>query len=126
MSTDRPVLLTAQHVSWEASHRILDACGELEVRTVEPLAGDPLPSHEDVAPETSVLHWHGDVFDLPCGAEQLASSVMTEHQAFRLGNAWGVLFHAEADVALVEALPAEPQLRARSTLGFEAFAATLD
>jgi GMP synthase (glutamine-hydrolysing) len=49
MSTDRPVLLAIQHVSWEAPHRILDACGGLEVRTVEPLAGDPLPSHAEVA-----------------------------------------------------------------------------
>jgi hypothetical protein len=34
----------------------------------------------------------------------------TQHQAFRAGNAWGVLFHAEAD------------LIARSTPGFNAFA----
>ena len=32
------------------------------------------------------LHWHGDVFDLPAGATQLASSKMTECQAFRFGN----------------------------------------
>lgn len=49
MSTDRPVLLTIQHVSWEAPHRILEACAGLEVRTVEPLAGDSLPSHAEVS-----------------------------------------------------------------------------
>lgn len=229
---DRPTLLAIQHVPWETPHRILDACGALAVHTVKPLAGQPLPAHEEVAgavvmggpmnvdevdrfpglaaerewlaeavrrelpvlgiclgaqllaralgvevrpgerkeigfapvevgdpddpilgglaPGTDVLHWHGDVFDLPGGAQPLASSALTEHQAFRLGNAWGVLFHPEADLALVEAwlgvpemideavevlgndgaaaLPAqaeevEPALVERTTPGFQAFAA---
>jgi len=102
-----------------------------------------------LAPSTDVLHWHGDVFDLPAGAELLASSELTENQAFRVGNAWGMLFHPEADLALVEAwmavpemldealealgdggtaeIPAqaaeaEPALVERTTPGFEAFA----
>jgi GMP synthase (glutamine-hydrolysing) len=231
MSTDRPVLLAIQHVSWESPHRILDACAGFEVRAVEPLVGDSLPSHAEVsgalvmggpmnveeverypglvaerdwlaeavrwqmpvlgiclgaqllaralgvevrpgegaeigfapveihdaadpilgalAPRTTVLHWHGDVFDLPDGAVRLASSAKTELQAFRHGNAWGVLFHPEADASLVDAWlaepemveearnalgpdapgelqrqasAAEPQLTARSTQGFQAFA----
>jgi GMP synthase-like glutamine amidotransferase len=36
-----------------------------------------------LAPRTTVLHWHGDVFDLPDGAKRLASSARTELQAFR-------------------------------------------
>jgi GMP synthase (glutamine-hydrolysing) len=63
-----------------------------------------------LAPSTDVLHWHGDVFDLPDGAEPLASSALTEHQAFRAANAWGVLFHPEADFALVEAWLAVPEM----------------
>ena len=63
-----------------------------------------------LAPSTEVLHWHGDVFDLPAGAQPLASSARTEHQAFRAGNAWGVLFHPEADFALVEAWMAVPEM----------------
>lgn len=193
MSADeRPTLLAIQHVPWEGPHRILDACGALRVHTVKPLAGQPLPPHEDVAgavvmggpmnvdeverfpglaaerewlaeavrrelpvlgiclgaqllaralgaevragegpeigfapvavsdpadpvlgslaPSTEVLHWHGDVFDLPDGAQPLASSERTEHQAFRLGNAWGALFHPEADLALVEAWLAVPEM----------------
>ena len=51
-----------------------------------------------LAPECEVLHWHGDVFELPAGATRLASSELTENQAFRVGNAWGVLFHPEADL----------------------------
>jgi GMP synthase (glutamine-hydrolysing) len=231
VSKDRPTLLAIQHVPWEGPHRILDACGALRVHTVKPLAGQELPTHEEVAgavvmggpmnvdeverfpalaaerewlaeavrrglpllgiclgaqllaralgaevragegpeigfapveisdpadpvlgglaPSTDVLHWHGDVFELPEGAQPLASSERTEHQAFRLGNAWGALFHPEADFALVEAwlavpemideavaalgndgahgLPelaaaAEPVLIERTTPGFEAFA----
>jgi GMP synthase (glutamine-hydrolysing) len=232
MSADeRPTLLAIQHVPWETPHRILDACAALHVHTIRPLAGQPLPGHEEVAgavvmggpmnadqfdrfpalaaerewlaeaaglgmpvlgiclgaqllaralgaevrpaegkeigfapvevadaqdpvlgglaPSTEVLHWHGDVFDLPAGAELLASSELTENQAFRVGNAWGVLFHPEADLALVEAwmavpemldealealgdrgtaeIPAqaaavEPPLVERTTRGFEAFA----
>jgi GMP synthase (glutamine-hydrolysing) len=49
------------------------------------------------------LHWHGDVFDLPPGAEPLAFSAMTELQAFRYGaRAWGLLFHLEVTRAMVE------------------------
>jgi GMP synthase (glutamine-hydrolysing) len=229
---DRPTLLAIQHVPWETPHRILDACGGLDVHTVKPLAGQPLPDHDEVAgavvmggpmgvdetdrhpelaverewlaeavrrdmpvlgiclgaqllaralgaevrpgegpeigwapveildlgdpilgalaPSTTVLHWHGEVFDLPGGAKPLARSARTEHQAFRQGNAWGVLFHPEADFALLEAwlavpemiqeaskalgdkgahaLPAEaeavePELIERTTPGLDAFAA---
>jgi GMP synthase (glutamine-hydrolysing) len=204
MSADRPTLLAIQHVSWETPHRILDACGSLEVRRLEALAGDPLPDHAEVsgavvmggpmnveeverypglaaerewlaeaarigmpvlgiclgaqllaralgaevrpgerpevgfapievhdpddpivgplAPRTTVLHWHGDVFDLPAGGEPLASSAQTEHQAFRRGNAWGLLFHPEADSALLEQWLAEPQMLSEATeaLGPEA------
>jgi GMP synthase (glutamine-hydrolysing) len=189
---ERPTLLAIQHVPWEGPHRILDACSALRVKTVKPLAGHPLPPHDEIAgavvmggpmnvdeverfpalaaerewlaeavargmpvlgiclgaqllaralgaevragegpeigfapvevtdpndpllgglaPSTEVLHWHGDVFDLPEGAEHLASSEQTECQAFRSGNAWGVLFHPEADFALVEAWLAVPEM----------------
>src|SRR6186997_527641 len=50
MSLDeRPILLAIQHVPWEGPHRILDACGELDVHTVKPLTGQPLPDHDEVA-----------------------------------------------------------------------------
>ncbi len=193
MSLDeRPTLLAIQHVPWEGPHRILDACGDLRVWTVKPLAGHPLPAHEEVAgavvmggpmnvdeverfpglvaerewlaaavergmpvlgiclgaqllaralgaevrpggapeigfapvevadpddpllgalaPRAEVLHWHGDIFDLPDGATHLASSERTACQAFRVGNAWGVLFHPEADFALVEAWMEAPTM----------------
>lgn len=70
--------------------------------------GDPVLG--GLAPSSEVLHWHGDVFNLPDGAQPLASSALTEHQAFRLGDAWGVLFHPEADFALIEAWLAVPEM----------------
>ncbi len=78
-----------------------------------------------LASRTTVLHWHGDVFDLPDGATSLASSVQTANQAFRFGNARGLLFHPEADAALLDAWLAEPMMveEARATLGEEGLAA---
>jgi GMP synthase (glutamine-hydrolysing) len=205
-SDGRPILLTVRNVPWETPHRILDSCGELEVRQVCPLEGDPLPSHEEVAgalvmggpmnvdemdrypglasirdwlteavrrempvlgiclgaqllaralgaavvpgerkeigfapvtvddptdpvlgglaPGARVLHWHGDVFELPEGATHLAASELTAHQAFRRGNAWGVLFHPEADLPLAEQWMATPEMseEALGALGAEAAA----
>lgn len=77
-----------------------------EVTVAEP--ADPILG--GLAPAARVLHWHGDVFELPDGATHLASSALTAHQAFRRGNAWGVLFHPEADLALVDQWMATPEM----------------
>lgn len=42
-----------------------------------------------------VLHWHGDSFDLPVGAQRLASTPQCENQAFSIGSALAVQFHPE-------------------------------
>ena len=50
-----------------------------------------------------VFHWHTDTFSLPPGAEHLATSAMTPHQAFRVGRAvYGIQFHFEASRAVVD------------------------
>lgn len=49
------------------------------------------------------FHWHEDTFTLPPHAFRLAESDLTENQAFRIGRAvYGIQFHFEADLALVE------------------------
>ena len=72
-----------------------------------------------LAPTAVVLHWHGEVFDLPASARALARSAATEVQAFRAATAWGLLFHAEADTALIEQWLEQPAMagEARSALG---------
>ncbi len=57
-----------------------------------------------VPPEAHVLHWHGDMFDVPAGAKLLASSATCQNQAFRLGRRlFGLQFHCEVDEENVEA-----------------------
>jgi GMP synthase (glutamine-hydrolysing) len=52
----------------------------------------------------SVLHWHGDTFDLPAGARRLASTRVCANQAFSYGAAALALqFHAEAAGPALEA-----------------------
>jgi GMP synthase (glutamine-hydrolysing) len=82
-----------------------------------------LSSLEDVP----VLHWHGDVFELPRGATLLASTEQTPHQAFAVErHALALQFHAEVAPSRIEpwlighacelgqASVSVPALRARS------------
>jgi GMP synthase (glutamine-hydrolysing) len=48
----------------------LTSAGQTSV--IAPLAGD----------QTSMLHWHGDTFDLPSGAQLLASTEQVSHQVY--------------------------------------------
>ena len=69
------------------------------VRLTPQAARDPL--FGAVPREFMGFHWHGDVFDLVAGAEWLASSDLTQYQAFRYQSAWGLLFHLEVEQALI-------------------------
>jgi GMP synthase-like glutamine amidotransferase len=65
-----------------------------------------------------VLHWHGDTFDLPATAVQLAESELCTNQAFRIGDlAYGLQFHVETDADQVRRWADEDADFARSALG---------
>jgi GMP synthase (glutamine-hydrolysing) len=50
-----------------------------------------------------VYHWHHEGFELPAGAELLATGERFPHQAYRYGaNAFGVQFHPEVDQTIME------------------------
>ena len=51
----------------------------------------------------TMLHWHGDTFDLPRGADLLASTPVCRNQWFRMGrHAIGLQFHPECDAPTIE------------------------
>lgn len=61
------------------------------------------PLWTGVEPSFTAFHWHGDIFELPSGAVSLASSDLTDHQAFRYGrHAYGFLFHLEVTKSIIE------------------------
>jgi GMP synthase-like glutamine amidotransferase len=67
--------------------------GWYDLRFTDAAAADPL--FQGLSLET-VFHWHGETFDLPPGAELLASSDLCRHQAFRLGErVYALQFHLE-------------------------------
>jgi GMP synthase (glutamine-hydrolysing) len=50
-----------------------------------------------------VFHWHEDTFELPTGADLLATGDVIDVQAFRAGSrAWGLQFHFEIDAPELE------------------------
>ncbi len=56
-----------------------------------------------LADDGVVLHWHGDTFDLPDGAENLASTGICANQAFLYGPAaLGLQFHVETNASRFE------------------------
>lgn len=49
------------------------------------------------------FHWHGDTFDIPSGAVNIAGTLPTPNQAFEIGNSVLALqFHLEVKAANVE------------------------
>ncbi|HUA85992.1 MAG TPA: hypothetical protein VMB85_19175 [Bryobacteraceae bacterium] len=67
------------------------------------------PVFRDIPSPSTFFHWHGETFDLPRGAEWLAWSEKTPHQAYRYGcNVYGVQFHPEVTAEMIEDWCAQP------------------
>jgi len=74
--------------------------GWFPVRLTEAGRRDPLLAGFQEA--ETVLHWHGETFDLPAGAVWLAWSEACRHQAFRFGEkAYGFQFHLEVTPEMI-------------------------
>jgi GMP synthase (glutamine-hydrolysing) len=67
--------------------------GVLAVQLTDAAAADPVFADAPFA--FSSLQWHGDTFELPAGAIQLARSNLYEQQAFVVGSAYALQFHLE-------------------------------
>lgn len=66
-------------------------------------AGAASPLRHLTDGDATVLHWHGDTFDLPEGALHLASSAAYANQAFSWGrNGLALQFHPEAEARGLE------------------------
>src|SRR5690242_17640274 len=64
-------------------------------------------------PELVVFHMHGDTYELPPDAKNLARSGLYEQQAFRWGDVvYGLQFHLEFTEPMIQRLATEPDSRA--------------
>ncbi len=75
--------------------------GILDVELTE--AGRADPVFAGLPAVFGTLQWHGDTFDLPEGAELLASSPAYRGQALRVDRAYGIQFHLEVSQEMAEA-----------------------
>jgi GMP synthase (glutamine-hydrolysing) len=57
-------------------------------------------------PRADAFQWHHYTYAVPDGGTELARSERAT-QAFRLGNAWGIQFHAEVTLPMLDAWVAE-------------------
>jgi len=64
-------------------------------------------------PTCTVFHMHGDTYELPPDAKNLARSTLYEQQAFRWGDlVYGLQFHLEFTETMIQRFASEPETRA--------------
>jgi GMP synthase-like glutamine amidotransferase len=92
--------LIAHALGAEVRRNAVKEIGWYEVHVTDAGRSDPM-FQEFRSPEP-VFHWHGETFDLPQGAELLASSERCRNQAFRIGAAvCAMQFHLEITPAMI-------------------------
>jgi GMP synthase-like glutamine amidotransferase len=69
-------------------------------------AGGDDPVVGTLPPSTQAFQWHHYTYEVPAGATELAASAACT-QAFRLGSAWGIQFHAEVTHEMIHAWVSE-------------------
>ncbi|HXG77186.1 MAG TPA: type 1 glutamine amidotransferase [Gaiellaceae bacterium] len=98
------VCLGAQLLARAGGGRVRPAAepeiGWLAVELTDAGRDDPVLSALGSAAQA--FQWHRYTYDLPPGAVELARSPVCT-QAFRLGNAWGLQFHAEVTLPMLRA-----------------------
>jgi GMP synthase-like glutamine amidotransferase len=98
------VCLGAQLIAKAAGSRVyknqVQEIGWYPIHWTEAAARDPV--HQGLSGSDTVFHWHGETFDLPAGAELLASSDACRNQAYRVGsNIYGLQYHLEVTPAMI-------------------------
>jgi GMP synthase (glutamine-hydrolysing) len=99
------VCFGAQMLAWALDAEVVKApVREVGFEALHPTAAaanDPLLSHYEDG--DMVFQWHMDTFELPAGAELLATGDKVPNQAYRVNErTWGVQYHFEIDRAEVE------------------------
>jgi GMP synthase-like glutamine amidotransferase len=67
------------------------------------------PVFAGAPPGFPALQWHGDTYELPSGATQLARSTRFDQQAFVHGSAYALQFHLEVDERLARRWAGVPE-----------------
>lgn len=111
---DLPVLgiclgaqLLAKSLGARVVRNAVKEIGWYEITRSPEATDDPLFAH--FAPRETVFQWHGDTFELPAGAVQLANGELCAQQAFRYGRAaYGLQFHVEVTSEMIDCWLDEP------------------
>lgn len=101
MDADLPVIghcLGGQLMARALGARVVDSpAPEIGWQTLQVAGTSTARAWLGAAGEHTVFHWHRESFELPPGADLLASTVACPNQAFAIGRHLAMQFHVELD-----------------------------